>query len=162
MRSLAQELQPEPGFQAGLEKKLMENKNPKAVRPASHKTNWIPVLGWSALAVVLITVMTVVLGTLLPRGILPAASSEVPAASQPVTCQGSCRPAPRLTLLPAARSRSQPHTAAHRAGRAALPHPARPGLRAFDRQPDQDFHLQADFPASPPEVNVYRQLAPAG
>ena len=104
LRSLAQELQPEPGFQAGLEKKLMENKNPKAVRPASHKTNWIPVLGWSALAVVLITFLTVVLGTLLPRGILPAASSEVPAASQPVTLPGilqtSATPYPAPSTAP--------------------------------------------------------------
>ena len=143
LRSLAQEIQPEPGFQAELEKKLMKNAHQSAQAHSRHRTNWSGVLAWSALAVLLMIGLSWVLSHLLPRGIPPAASPETPL----------------LTATPAATAAvgvlipTQP---------SALPtelaSPTPLGtVYALSNAPDYDFVLQVDWPDSPAEVTIYKQ-----
>ena len=67
LRSFAQEIQPEPGFQAELEKKLMKTAQKSVKQTPQHTTNWRRVLAWSALAAVLLIGLSWVLNYLMPR-----------------------------------------------------------------------------------------------
>ena len=159
LRRMASELQPDAGFQAGLEKKLMNIAKPGAGKPAPQKpkNHWIPVLSWVALAAVLIVGLSVVLSTFLPRGITPAASPVVPIASQPAVSPATDTPA--AATIPATEAVLNPTQPPSQP--VELPSPTPPGpTYVLSQRPDQDFHLAAEFPASPSEVAIYRQVAP--
>ncbi len=148
LRSFAQEIQPEPGFQAELEKKLMKTAQKDAKQNPQHPTNWKRVLAWSALAAVLLIGLSWVLSTLLPRSNQPAATPEISLAAATATpaateAAGVVNPTPRL---------AEP---------TGNPSPTPLGtVYVLSVQPDYDFALQTEWPASPSEVTVYKQLEP--
>ncbi len=147
LRSFALEIQPEPGFQAELEKKLMKTAHRSAKKNSQHATNWKRVLAWSALAAVLLLGMSWALSHLMPRGNPPAAS--------PAVVRETPEPdaTPLASGVPVLLNPTQLPTEA--------PSPTPLGtVYVISAAPDFDFVLQTDWPASPTEVAVYRQLEP--
>lgn len=145
--SLAQDIQPEPGFQAELEKKLMKTAQESAKKGRQHNTNWIRVLAWSALAAVLLIGLSWVLSNLMPRGYPPAASPEIPlATATPVATE------PVGLLLNPTQPPSLPTE--------ALSSTPVSTVYVLSVGPDYDFVLQTNWPASPTEAAVYQQVEP--
>ena len=146
LRSFAQEIQPEPGFQAELEKKLMKTAQKGVKQNPQHTTNWKRVLVWSALAAALLIGLSWVLSYLMPRGNPPAATPEIPL----VTATPAATEA--ISVLNPTPRPAEP---------TGMPSPTPLStVYVLSIQPDYDFILQTDWPAAPTEVAVYKQLEP--
>jgi len=143
LRSLAQEIQPEPGFQAELEKKLMKNAQRNANQSSQPATNWKRVLVWAALAAVFLFGLSWVFSNLMPRGNPPAASPEIPLLTATPAATAA------VSVLDPTQPPAQPADL-------ASPTPLRT-VYALSNGPDYDFVLQVDWPDSPAQVTVYKQ-----
>ncbi len=143
LRSLAQEIQPEPGFQAELEKKLMKNAQRNANQSSQPATNWKRVLVWAALAAVFLFGLSWVFRYLMPRDNPPAASPEIPliTATPAATAAVSVLDPTQPPALPTDLASPTPLGTVY----------------ALSNGPDYDFVLQVDWPDSPAQVTVYKQ-----
>jgi len=140
-----QHLQPDPAFEAALERKLIEQA--KKIMPIEQRRSKIgKTLFIAMLAIGLISGIAWALIQLLPHLAQPAATlAAIPAAATPTVAPTAQPVEPTSTAAPAALTSVNPDPEG--------------AIYSLPVQPKADFYLHEKFPEGPGELNLYRQIA---
>ncbi len=148
LRSLAQEIQPAPGFQIDLQARL--SRKQRAMHSAARSTNWQAgrAAAWVVLAILVVAALGWAIRNLVPQPLLSASQSPTPAGAGPLTPTAGSSQIETAQPTESLPQPVEPDT--------PTPTPETPTYSS-PQLPGAALGLQASFPDSPSDAMLYIQ-----